>query len=179
MQYPLPHRKKPGQVVPDNMVVVHREPIRAEGSYDIPVQPVGPLLVLEYVSRSSRRKDYDDNMDKYEYDLKVPYYLMFTPYEQEAALFRHTGERYVSVPANEQGRLPLPELELEMALLDGWVRYWFRGELLPLPAELLSQVDELGRRLGEAERQRDEAKAELIRLRAELERLRRPASDNK
>jgi Uma2 family endonuclease len=179
VQYPLPRRKKPGQVVPDNMVVVHPEPIRAEGSYDIPVQPAGPLWVLEYVSRSNWRKDYDDNMDKYEYDLKVPYYLMFTPHEQEVTLFRHTGERYVSVPPNELGRFPLPQLELEMALRDGWVRYWFRGELLPLPGDLLSRVDELGLQLREMQRQRDEAEAELARLRAELEGLRRPASDNK
>jgi Uma2 family endonuclease len=173
VQYPLPHRKKPGQVVPDNMIVVYREAIRAEGSYDIPAQPVGPLLVLEYVSRRNQRKDYDENMDKYEYELKVPYYLMFTPYEQEVTLFRHTGERYVSVPPNEQGRLPLPELELELALLDGWVRYWFRGELLPLPGDLLSKVDELRRELSQLQRQRDEAEAESARLRAELEALRR------
>src|SRR5581483_1124067 len=43
VQYPLRGRKKPGQVVPDNMVVVHDEPIKAEGSYDVPVQPVGPF----------------------------------------------------------------------------------------------------------------------------------------
>lgn len=57
VQYPLPHRKKPGQVVPDNMVVIHPGPIKAEGSYDLPTQPAGPVLVLEYVSRSNPRKD--------------------------------------------------------------------------------------------------------------------------
>src|ERR1700722_2322865 len=62
VQYPLPRRKRPGQVVPDNMVVIHSEPIQAEGSYDVPLQPVGPFWMLEYVSRSNRRKDYDDNM---------------------------------------------------------------------------------------------------------------------
>ena len=186
VQYPLPRRKKPGQVVPDNMVVLCAEPIEAQGSFDLPLQPVGPFWVLEYVSRSSRRKDYDENMRKYEHDLRVPYYLLFTPHEQEVALFRHTGERYVSVPPNEQGRLPLPELELEMALLDGWVRYWFRGELLPLPADLLSQVDELSRQLRDVQRQRDEAQAqrleaeaEAARLRAELESLRRRTAEEK
>jgi hypothetical protein len=33
VQYPLPRRKRPGQVVPDNMVVIHPQPIEAEGSY--------------------------------------------------------------------------------------------------------------------------------------------------
>jgi Uma2 family endonuclease len=179
VQYPLPRRKKPGQVVPDSMVVIHPEPIKAEGSYDVPLQPVGPFWVLEYVSRSNRRKDYDENMRKYEHELKVPYYLLFTPHEQEFALFRHTGERYASVPANERGRLPLPELELEMALLDGWVRYWFRSELLPSPGELLSKVDELSRQLNEVLRQREEAEAETARLRAEVEALRRRTAEDK
>ena len=79
VQYPLPSRKKPGQVVPDNMVVIHPEPILAEGSYDMPLQPIGPLWVLDYVSLQNRRKDYEGNMRKYEHELKVPYYLLFAP----------------------------------------------------------------------------------------------------
>jgi hypothetical protein len=30
----------------------------------------------------------------------------------------------------------LVRLSLEVGLLDGWVRFWHRGELLPLPADL-------------------------------------------
>jgi Uma2 family endonuclease len=66
VQYRREGQKRPGQVVPDNMVVLHAGPIRADGSYDMPIQPAGPFWVLEYVSKSSRRKDYDDNFDKYE-----------------------------------------------------------------------------------------------------------------
>src|SRR5579864_1372709 len=76
VQYPLRGQKRPGQVVPDNMIVIHPEPIQAEGSYDVPLQPVGPFCMLEYVSKSNRRKDYDQNMTKYERQLKVPYYLL-------------------------------------------------------------------------------------------------------
>src|SRR5580700_11516364 len=101
VQYPLPRRKRPGQVVPDNMVVICAIPIEAEGSYDVPLQPVGPYLVLEYVSRSNRRKDYDDNMRKYEHELQVPYYLLFAPDEQELTLYHHTGERYISIQPDE------------------------------------------------------------------------------
>src|SRR3954447_24990390 len=43
IQYPRGKKRK-GQVVPDNMVVVHPEPIRAVGSFDTPLQPVGPFL---------------------------------------------------------------------------------------------------------------------------------------
>jgi Uma2 family endonuclease len=185
VQYPLPRRKRPGQVVPDNMVVVHTEPIKAEGSYDVPLQPVGPLWVLEYVSKNNRRKDYDDNMRKYEHELKVPYYLLFVPDEQELTLYHHTGARYVSVMPNEQGRYVITELELEMGLRDGWVRYWYQGELLPLPADLQRSLDEARKQLAEmthraeaadrraeAEQQaRLAAERELAQLRAQMEQL--------
>jgi Uma2 family endonuclease len=169
VQYPLPRRKKPGQVVPDNMVVVWNRPIRAEGSYDVPLQPVGPLWVLEYVSKNTKRKDYDDSFNKYEQDLRVPYYLLFVPDSQEMTLYRHTGEKYAAVVPDDRGRCPLPELELEVGLHAGWVRYWFRGELLPLPADLLRQVDEERTLRLAAEAKLAEALAEVERLRRERE----------
>ena len=36
-----------------------------------------PFWMLEYVSKHNKRKDYEDNMQKYEHKLKVPYYLLF------------------------------------------------------------------------------------------------------
>src|SRR5262249_41668543 len=101
VQYPVKGRKKPKQVVPDNMVVLHAGPIEAEGSFDVPLQPTRPHWMLEYVSRSSKRKDYDDNMDRYEHELKVPYYLLFQPDVLEMTLYKHTGTRYRSVKPNE------------------------------------------------------------------------------
>ena len=152
VQYPRQGKKKPGQVVPDNMVVVHDGPLKAEGSYDTPLQPARPFWMLEYVSRSSRRKDYDDNMDKYEQQLQVPYYLLFQPDVRELTLYHHNGRKYVSVKPNVTSRYPIPELELEVALLDGWVRFWYRGELLPLPADLQR---ELGAERAAPRRRRD------------------------
>lgn len=201
VQYPRGDDEfKPGQVVPDNFVVIHPHPIKAVGSYNTPLQPAGPFLVLEYVSKHNRRKDYDDNMVKYQDELRVPYYLLFYPGAQELTLFRHDGDRYAVVRPNAKGRLFIPELELEAALLDGWVRYWFRRELMPLPAELLSQRDterdgreqaeqqaeEAQRRAEEAQRRaeaaelaaaserkaRETAEAELARLRDELAKAR-------
>jgi Uma2 family endonuclease len=164
VQYPRPRRKRPGQVVPDNMIVVYPKAIQAIGSYDVPLQPARPFCVLEYVSKSSERKDYGENMLKYEHDLQVPYYLLFQPESQEMTLYHHNGQKYVAVRPNEQDRCAIPELELAVGLLEGWVRFWFRGELLPLPADLLRQLQEKDRRLTEAE-------AEVARLREELDRL--------
>ncbi len=194
VQYPLVDGGI-GQVVPDNAVVVWAGPIRAVGSYDIPLQPVRPFLVMQYVSRTSRRKDYGESFRKYEQELKVPYYLLFVPEVQEMNLFHLEGERYVSVPPNGNGRCAIPELEMEVGVLDGWGRYWHRGKLLPLPADLQRALDEVQRKLEEANRRAEEearradeqvrlveaerqarlaAEEEMARLRAELERLRQP-----
>src|SRR5260370_11295822 len=88
VQYERKGEDKPGQVVPDNMVVIHAGPIKAEGSYSLPLQPAKPFMMLEYVSRKSKRKDYDDNMHKCEHELKVPYYLLFQPDVEELTLYR-------------------------------------------------------------------------------------------
>ena len=79
VQYPRRGKRKPGQVVPDNMIVKHDKPIEAEGSFDVPLQPTRPFWMLEYVSKSNERKDYEDSRKKYEKELKVPYYLLFVP----------------------------------------------------------------------------------------------------
>jgi Uma2 family endonuclease len=171
VQFPIRGRRRPAQVVPDNMVVVCEKPIQAVGSYDVPLQPVRPFWVFEYVSPSNKRKVYEDSFEKYE-RLKVPYYLVFYPDTQEVTLFHHQGEKFVSKKPNRRGRLAIPELDMEVALLDGWVRYWYRGELLPLPADLQRDLDEARRQL-DAERQaRLAAEQENARLRAELEQLR-------
>ena len=140
-----------GQVVPDNMVVIYAEPIAPMGSFDLPLQSERPFWVLEYVSRSSKRKDYKDNFEKYEHELKVPYFLLFDPEVQELTLNHFKRNRYREVAANEHGRLPIPELELEVGLYEGWVRFWFRGELLPLPADLLFELDKTKQLLVESQ----------------------------
>lgn len=169
VQYPRGEdASRPGQVVPDNMVVIHPRPIVAEGSYMTPLQPVGPFLVLEYVSKASVRKDEETSYAKYERELKVPYFLMFYPDADEFTLFRLSERGYASVLPNANGRCPIPELELEVGLLGRWMRYWFRGELLPLPGDLLKERDAARQQL-DAERQaRQAAETELAKLRAEL-----------
>ena len=170
VQYPVPGQRRPGQVVPDNMVVISDEPVEAESSFNYPLETARPFWMLEYVSKSNKRKDYDDNFDKYERDLKVPYYLTFYPDHQDLSLYRHTGKKYVSVKPNKHGRLAIPELKLEVGILNGWVRYWQEGELLPLPADLQRDLDEAKRRAAEAERKLQSAQAEIAQLREALER---------
>ncbi len=157
--YPLTDAdlKKPSRVCPDNMVIVHDEPIVAKGSFNVPLQPAGPTLILEYVSTENKRKDYVDNRRRYANDLQVPYYLLFEPEAQKLTVFRLSGKKYVAVKPNRAGRLEIPPLKLEVAIRDGWVRFWFEGELLPLPGDLLKE--------------RDAAKAEVEKLRTEIAKL--------
>lgn len=172
IQYPKRGKSRPGRVVPDTMVVVHPEPIKATGSYDMPFQPVGPYWTLEYVSKGNKRKDYEANYRIYERDLKVPYYLVFYPDPQELSLFRLGNRKYVSVPENQLGRHAIPELEIEVAVQEGWVRYWFRGELLALPAEREAVLTDTLHRLQQEKQRADELQrqvAELTRRIAELE----------
>lgn len=171
VQYPRKGQRRPGQVVPDNMVVVHAEPIRADGSFDLPLQPVGPFWVLEYVSKHNKRKDYEENFDLYEKELKVPYFLLFYPDTQDLTLYRHTGKKYQAVTPNEHGRYAIPELEIEVALLDEWVRFWFHGELLPLPAEMQRDLDEARRQLAAERKRADELEECLAKEQAERRAL--------
>jgi Uma2 family endonuclease len=172
VQYPRRGESKPGQVVPDNMVVVSEQPIDAEGSYDVSLQHAKPFWVLEFVSKGNRRKDYEDSFNKYEKELKVPYFLLFYPETRDLTLYRHSGKKYVSVPPNEHGRHSIPELEMEVGLLDDWVRYWFRGELLPLPADLQRDLAQANRRAERLQAQLDQERRALEKERQALDRER-------
>ncbi len=164
VQYPHGRRQQIRQVVPENMIVVHDEPIKASGSFDVPFQPVGPFWVLEYVSKHNKRKDYDKSFRKYERELKVPYYLLFYPDNQELTLFRLRGRKYASVKPNKAGRCAIADLALEVAILDGWVRFWYRGELLPLPADLQRQFRQAQTQAEAERRQKERLLAQLREL---------------
>lgn len=191
IQYPRPDGEEgadPARVVPDNMVAVHPDRLPEMASFNLPLLKVRPLVVFEYVSKSSERKDFETNIVRYEQHIRVPYYLLYYPDADELTLFRLADGRFTSAPPNHAGRLAIPELELEVGILDRYARYWFRGKLLPLTAELQRERDaeRAGRlaaeRQAEAERQRAEAAeqqtaamaAELARLRDELARAKGP-----
>jgi Uma2 family endonuclease len=119
VQYPRPRQRRPGQVVPDNMVILSDQPVSAETSFNMPLEPARPYWVLEYVSKTNRRKDYEDDFQKYERELKVPYYLIYYPEILDLTLYRHDGAKYVSVKPNKHERYPLPQLDLEVGLVGG------------------------------------------------------------
>jgi Uma2 family endonuclease len=174
VQYPRRGQERPGQVVPDNMVVRSDEEPKAELSYSVPIEPAPPFWVMEYVSQGNKRKDYVENMRKYERELNVPYYLLFNAEAQEMILYHYKGKKYVSVKPNKHGRYAVPELDMEVGMLDGWVRFWYKGRLLPLPADLQRQLDDALGRAEDEKRRADEEKnrAEGEKRRADEEKNR-------
>ncbi|QJW96516.1 hypothetical protein FTUN_4073 [Frigoriglobus tundricola] len=164
IQFTQKGEEEPGQLAPDNSVFVHSTPLKVGVSFDTPFQPVKPFVVMEYTERS--------RAERYEKELKVPYYLLFYPDADEFTLFRLGEKGYSSVLPNANGRCAIPELELEVALLGGWMRYWFRGELLPLAGDLLKERDaERAARLA-AETQANTERSARLAAEAELAKLR-------
>lgn len=152
------------KVVPDNMVVIGPPTEPNLSSYPVALQPSLPFWMLEYVSPRNPRKDYVDNFQKYEQELKVPYYLLFEPDRQALSVYRHDGQHYVRMEPDVHGRVGIDELDLEIALKDRWVRFWYQGELLPIPGEWVEQVNGLTNRV-------DQLELENLRLRVQLRAL--------
>ncbi len=161
-----------GQVVPDNAVVRNKRKLKSASSYNIAFEALPLFWALEYASRSNWRKDYEGSFLKYQDDLKILYYLLFDPDTLDLRLFRHNGLTYDYVRPNEHGRLAVPELEVEVALLDGWVRFWYQGELVPLPEDLVREIDELREQL-------DEARTQVVLEKRRADRLARLAEQEK
>lgn len=160
IQFPAGDNEAPDWIAPDNSVFVHAAPLDIGNSFDIPFQPVRPFFVLEYLTEANRRR-IQENYELCERKLEIRYYLRFDFNASTLELFKLDGGKYSTILPNAFGRYAIPELELEVALLDKWVRYWFRGELVPLPGDLLKERD--------AERKaRQAAEAELAKLRDEL-----------
>lgn len=139
VQYPF--NGELGQVVPDNMVILGGSGPGQRGSYNLPFEDVRPFWVLDYVSRLSKRKDYADNFNKYERQLQVLYCLSIQIEAEDMRLYRHDGERYQVVKPDARGLSCVPELDLHVGLIRGWVRYWYQEEMLLMPGELQQLSD--------------------------------------
>lgn len=119
-----------------------------------------PCFVLEITSKSTRQQDLGEKMSRYRDDLEVPEYFLFDPrgewIPELLRGFRLEQGVYQPIAPNEDGRLPSQELGLELATLEGHVRYYLpdSGEPLPTTTE-----------------RAEAAEAELARLREENARL--------
>lgn len=170
-----------GRVVPDNLIVVAEGPIQGRIAFNTPFEAGDMVLAMEYVSEESKKKDFETNMTRYD-RLKIGHYLIFDPIGKAVHLFKRSRAKksYLPVKAKRNGRYPVPPLELELGVYDDWLRFWFRGRLLPLPGELdeqLTHAHEMLRKFEADLRKKDAAltaaETEIAQLRAELDKLKK------
>ena len=129
------------RVVPDNMLVVGNVPDHPRSSYATELEPAPPFMMLEWVSDSSEGKDYGKTFRKYEQQLRTPYCLCFHPDKRNWEVYHHDGQRYVQLEPDLNGRVEIPELELQIGLHEGWIRFWHQGQLLEIPTELHQRLE--------------------------------------
>lgn len=157
------------QVVPDNMLVRSTQPEVERTNFALELELDPPFMALEYVSPNNPRKDYKDNLKRYERELKIPYYVLFYPEKQDLRVYRHDGERYLWLEPDASGRFSIPELDLQIGLLHRWVRFWHQKDLLELPAELAERLEGLTVRLRITTEQLNERSKQLEAATLQLE----------
>jgi Uma2 family endonuclease len=157
------------RVVPDNMVILSEtEATTTRRSFNLELEPARPFLTIEYVS-TDKKKDYDESFQKYEQELRVPYCILFDPERQDLQVYRHLGTQYERLEPDLAGRCAIGELDLQVGILDRWLRYWYQGKLLPVTDELARQIEQLARELDARDRQIDQQTRQIDRQTRQLD----------
>lgn len=144
-------------------------------SYVIWQEQVSPLAVVELLSPGTEDEDLGLTEQQpnqpptkwrvYERILKVPYYFVFSRYNNELRVFRLVNRRYREQILTEP-RFWIPELELGIGLWFGsyqdnqrrWLRWYDAdGNLIPTPEERERQAKEAAMQRAEQEQQAKEA----------------------
>jgi Uma2 family endonuclease len=118
-------------------------------SYVLWQEMIRPRVIIEYASGDgSQERDRTPMTGKfwiYERAICAAYYAIFEIESGAIELYRLERSRYVSVPISEAGRLPIPELGVELGVWEGtyrgietpWLRVWdiTTGEMMPSEEE--------------------------------------------
>lgn len=140
-------------------------------SYVVWQEIVKPLLVVEFVSGDgSEERDatpYKGKFWVYEQGISAALYAIYEVEKPAIELFKLDQGRYVPVPANAAGRVPIDRLGVELGIWQGvyrgmdlpWMRLWdVNGNLLPT-AEEHAEVE---RQRANSEKQRAENAESLL-----------------
>ncbi|MBE9162388.1 Uma2 family endonuclease [Tychonema sp. LEGE 06208] len=162
-------------------------------SYVIWDEAVNPLIAIEFLSPGTEDEDLGltesapnkppTKWQVYERILQIPYYFVFSKYNNQLRVFRLIGNRY-----REQlltgSRFWIPEIQLSLGLWEGaflqnerlWLRWYdINGNLVLTPEEFERQRAQLESQRAELESQRAEferQQAQIERQQAESERQR-------
>lgn len=161
-------------------------------SYVMWQELVSPFVVVELLSPGTEAEDLGQTIPAgepptkwqvYEQILRVPYYIVFSRYTEQAQAFCLVGGRYEPVALTEN-RLSVPGLELSLGLWRGSYqninRLWLQwltteGELILTPSEQAaaanSQVTAVEHRAIAAEQRAAEAEQKAAEAIAQVERL--------
>lgn len=158
-------------------------------SYVIWQEGVSPFVVVELLSPGTEEEDLGQRLrtldqppskwEVYERILRIPYYIVYSRYDQQLRVFRNVASTYEELQLSS-GRIWIPEIELGLGLWQGnyqqiqghWLRWYdASGNWIPTPTELEAQERQ---RANQAQRQADQERqrAEAERQRAEAERQR-------
>ena len=143
-------------------------------SYVMWYEAVPPLVIIEYASGDgAKERDQTPMTGKfwiYEQAIRAKYYAIFEIESGAVELYRLEQDQYVKESPNKVGRLPIPELGVELGVWEGeyrgietpWLRVWdaTTGEMMPHEEERA----ESERKRAESERKR----ADVARRRAEI-----------
>lgn len=140
-----------------------------------------PQVVIEFISRSTARRDRVVKFAIYRDVLKVANYFIASHRQRRIEGFRLQDGVYVPIAPNPQGLLLCDPLGLYVGMHEGVARWYDEeGILLPTPREQLvderrkaeaeaARAQEAERRAADETRRREAAEAELARLRRLLE----------
>jgi Uma2 family endonuclease len=117
------HKGQLQRVVPDNMIVIGGVENPHRSNYAVEQESAPPFLMLEWVSSSSEGKDYQDSFRKYEQELQTPYCVIHHPERRDLRVFHHEEGRYVQMEPDSHSRVSVPELDLELGIKEGWMRF--------------------------------------------------------
>ncbi len=154
-----------------------------------------PGFVLEITSKKTRREDTGRKLARYRDELRVPEYFLFDPRRDwvPEGLRGHTlgpDGVYHELAPDARGRLASAFLGLELAVVDGHVRFFLPGAAEPLPTaaeraereRARAEVAEGRAKAAEGRAEAAEGRAEVAEgraqaLEAELRRLRAALGD--
>lgn len=165
---------------PDMLAVVDVEdPQRDRDSWRVVDEGRGIDLALELRNKGSQHKDLVDNVRDYA-RLGIPEYFVFDCRSKLLRGFRLVQGSSAYLPIrSERGYLTSMVLGLDLAVLDGRLRFFSDQMMVPSSSELLIRVQQLvdeqqrhveetEQKLGEAEQKRGEALARLQQVHAEI-----------
>jgi Uma2 family endonuclease len=147
---------------PDLLAVVDvADAERERDSWRVFDEGRGLDFVLELHNRSKADKDLVDKVHRYA-RLRIPEYFAFDCQRQVLRGWRLSTAGGAYVPIVPQGgRFPSLQLDLELAVLDGRLRFFLGQALVPSSHELIARlegmVDRQQQALDESERQREDS----------------------